>query len=287
MKKRLILAAASLACSSAVFAADPLPAVTPAPVDPLLAANNHYSVQFGLSNLSYHEADNENQVGGGRALDSEHGNQVAMQEEWSRQGALLGIPGVYTALGLTLSGGPTSYDGQAIDLKRPNGIGDSLTYHHASMMLDVDAKLGKALRVLPRLQVTPYLKYDFNFWKRSALETYTHHELGLGLLSQYALTPRTVVGVDVAVTKTLGAQVATTDGVTEQVSSRWTQSVGLTGDYALSRHLHLLASYQFRHFSYGKSAYVAGRYDGMQAVWFEPTSRTTTHMVMAGLSYNF
>jgi hypothetical protein len=286
MNKQTILTTAVL-----VFAAAAIPAYAD---DAITAANNHLSIQTGLSDLSYVEHDNAHHLSssGGATLDSERADLPAFRAELSRQGCVLGIDNIYTSLGVSVAAGSTHYSGYSFTLDGTNKLAGADEYHHVSAMVDVDLKLGKAYRVLPKLQLTPYLRYDFNYWARSSIESYMHHELGLGLLGQYAVTPKLVVSVDASMSAVFDGSDDTHGGVSENLAPRAAQNIALTADYAVSHRLHVLASYSFRHFSYGRSSTVTGNFEVSPGVyeagdWFEPSSSTTTNQFMVGVSYNY
>lgn len=270
MMSRIFLAAALAAASAGVLAQTS---------SPIVAANNRAAFEMGVSNLTYHEFDSRHQVGS-EFLDSEHGNGITLESDWSRQGTLLGVDNVYTAVGLQTTVGALRYNGYKLT------TGEPMQQTHTSSMLDLTMKLGKALPLTPSLQVTPYLGYRFHTWFRSGDETYLHHELGAGVLMQYALTPKVVVGVDAMLARMLGTMVLT-DGITPRPAPRMTQTFALTGDYALSKTRHLVATYQYRHFGYGATGDYQGKFSGLQGTWFEPSSRTSENTVMVGMTMNF
>lgn len=267
---RICLAVALVAASAGAFAQT---------TNPIVAANNRTAFELGVSNLTYHEFDSRHQVGS-EFLDSEHGNGAALETDWSRQGTLFGMNNIYTSVGLLTTVGALHYNGYKLTTGKP------MQQTHPSSMLDLTMKLGKALPVTPSLQVTPYLGYVFHTWFRSGDETYLHHELGAGVLTQYAVTPKLVLGVDAMLARMLGPMVLT-DGITPRPASRMTQTFALTGDYALSKTRHLVATYQYRHFGYGETGDYQGKYSGLQGTWFEPSSRTSENTVMVGMTMNF
>jgi hypothetical protein len=138
-----------------------------------------------------------------------------------------------------------------------------------------------------RIQVTPYIAYEYHRWVRDSIETYSHHMIGVGLLTQYALTPKLVIDADIGIGRTLGAQVQSRHGVDEQLGSRFIRSASIGIDYATSKRVHILASYQVKSFSYGQSETVEGTYAGMYGSWYEPTSRTTEQTLSVGVAYAF
>jgi predicted porin len=255
--------------------------------DAITAANNQVSFSLGGHKMLYHELDNH-QTTGGKYLDSEHGYQPTTQLAASRQGTLLGIDKVYTAAALTLTRGHTSYEGYAIALSSPNGHGDHITQSKTGTMVDLDLKLGRGFEIAsPNFQLTPYLGYGYHHWTRDSIETYSWSTVSLGLLAQYALTPKLVVSAELSYGKTLDPQLRTQNGINVGLGSRPSRSASLGVDYAMSKRLHLKASYQINNYAFGESDVVAGRYAGVNGIWYEPTSRTTRQALMVGVAWSF
>jgi hypothetical protein len=272
--KRTLLAVGACALST-LASAQTSPSVPD--IDPIQAANSHFAITAGAATLAYHEYA----TGGGAYLDSETGALPALTLDAARQGNLLGIPDLYTDGALTLISGPTHYSGSSLATDAPE------SFSHWTAEVDYSLKMGKGFRVAPRWQVTPYFEYALRYWARMSQERYLENDVGAGVLTQYAVTPKLVVGADVAMTKPLTADVITPDFTVHQ-QSNWNPTMTLSADYALTRRVHLLASYQYRHAHYGQSRTADHTtYYGIPGNWYEPADRTTQNIVMAGASIAF
>jgi hypothetical protein len=275
--KRTFLAVSAMALSTVAAAQASLTPGPAADVDPIQAANSHLAVLTGVATLAYYEYA----TGGGPYLDSETGALPALTVDAARQGTLLGIEDVYAQSDLTLIAGPTHYTGASLATGAPED------FNHCTSEFDYSLKLGKGFRVSPRLQVTPYFEYALRYWARMSQESYLENDLGAGVLTQFAVTSKLVVGADVALTKALTADVVT-PGFTLHQPSNLSPAVTLSADYALTRRLHLVGSYQYRHAHYGQSKTADGTtYYGIPGNWYEPADRVTQNVVMAGVSWTF
>ncbi|WP_146010011.1 hypothetical protein [Burkholderia sp. WAC0059] len=248
--------------------------------DPLASANNDFSYGLGFGTLSYSEFS----PGGGR-LDSESAVMPAMQLGATRQGPVFGLPSIYTSVGLTFTGGRESYTGSNL------ATGEPLRQSEGTAEIDGQIRVGRAFRPAARWQLVPYLTYGVHSWLRGGYETYLNQYAGLGLLTQYEITPKLVGGIDAMLGHTFDPQVMTRGDSsigTEYLGSNWTRSVGATLDYAYDRRLHFTASYRFTSFSYGMSAPKSGTYEGIySAGWYEPSSHTHENLVILGATYSF
>ena len=220
----------------AATAGAPLP-VTPA-VDALTAANNALTFSVGVGTQSYHEVD-DSHVTGDPWLDSESGVLPALRLEASRQGSVLGLSNVYTALSLTSMGGPEHYTGYQADPSYSDGIGAPLSFYDGTLNLDLTLKLGRAFRPTPRAQLIPYVMLGMHDWLRGSgdLENYRHGEAGLGLLTQFAVTPKLVASVDVMAGRTFEGHMNSmcNGNISRALGSSDTRTVGLGLDYAYSK----------------------------------------------------
>ncbi|MCX4150989.1 MULTISPECIES: hypothetical protein [Paraburkholderia] len=275
-RNTLIAIAATLLCSAAH--AD----------EAITAANNEVSISFGANDLLYHELDNAH-VTGGKYADSEQGSQPAVQVAAVRQGSIFGLEGIYTSAAVTVASGHTNYTGYQISLTSPSGIGAPVQTTTSMTEADVALKLGRAFMPLAsrRLQVTPYLTYEFHVWERGTNERYSNSMAGIGLMAQYSITHRVVLSADVTYGKTFGVLLQSMHGLDERLGSRPSRSASLGVDYAVTPRTHIKASYQVTSFGYGQSNYEKGVFAGMQGTWYEPTSRTIQQRVLVGIAHSF
>jgi len=107
------------------------------------------------------------------------------------------------------------------------------------------------------------------------------------VLTQYAISSKLVIDADIGIGRTFLAEVRSRHGVDEDLGSRYVRSASVGLDYAVSRRMHVTATYQAKSFSYGQSEVVTGRYAGVYGQWYEPTSRTVEQTVMVGVAYAF
>lgn len=276
MKKNIIAALVAVAVSQIAHA------------DVLQDVNNAVGLSFGLSHLDYVESDSRNQLGG-KPLDSENGNQYAFRASIVRDGDIGPVTNVYTELTASFSAGSVKYNGYQLDVASTTGFGHKVAFSHNPMQYDLGIKIGKTFRIQPKFQITPYLSYGYHRWNRFDSEYYTHHEVGGGILAQYALTDKIVLGLDVNAAEVIGGQAYATGIPTYRLSSKPAIGVTVSGEYAVSKHLHLTASYNYRRFSYGQSnGSQTGVYGNQYSTgWFEPASKTNSNTVMIGAKYVF
>lgn len=250
-------------------------------------ANNEFSFMLGARYQLYEEMDSYNQVPS-KYLDSETGYEPTVQIGASRQGTLFGLSNIYTAADVSLSAGRSDYSGYELAPAPPHNPGQPLTESKTGVTADVHLKLGRSFPLVGgRIQETPYLVYGYHRWARDSIETYSNHELGVGLLSQYSPTEKLVLGLDISVSRTFAAEVQTHHGVDEDLGSRYSPSATLRADYAITKCSHLIASWQIDRFAYGQSGNVTGVYAGMQGTWYEPSSRTFQQTWLVGYAYSF
>jgi opacity protein-like surface antigen len=252
--------------------------------DILRDVNNGVGISVGASILDYKELDNGQF---GRTPDSETGAQFSAQVNVVRDESIGPVNNVYTALFASLATGPITYDGYQIDMASKNKLGAPNTYSHKSSYFDLGVRLGKTFRLGQKFQLTPYVSYDYHYWSRLSFEQYDHHEVGGGILAQYAMTDKLVLGLDANAAEVIGAK-ATSSLPDEKLSSKPSYSLSVIAEYAVNKRLHLTASYTHRHFAYGQSGGVAGTFQGIHSdSWYEPASRTNTNTFMIGAKYVF
>lgn len=247
--------------------------------DALRDVNNQVTLSAGGQHLNYVESTAQYDP-----LDSEKGTQASWQVGATVQRDILGIQDVYISASATYSNGSTHYDGYLED-----NFGFMTPYQSTThdKTIDVDVRLGKAFRVLPQAQIVPYIEYGSHSWIRDSsseaygyYEHYRHQSVAVGILGQYAITPKLVASVDGGVGRTFAGKM--TSGITDgtfELGSSTTTAAQFGVDYAVTRHLHVHATYRISHFKYGASNVIDNEY--------EPDSTTTEHLVMAGLGYSF
>ncbi|MDC6237023.1 hypothetical protein PP724_22935 [Ralstonia solanacearum] len=285
------------------------PAASAMASDAITAANNTIGLAIGGQNLAYHESPEgtalniPSTIGTGSAalpdgyLDSQIGTMPALSLSASRQGEVLGIPDVFTALNVMGAMGTTEYVGSQYT-QHCNGIPGTSWYCSASWpsldphtrrdktyTLDVLAKIGKAFPIGQRAQVTPYVSVGAHGLDRH-MNRYWHLLAGPGVLVQYAVTGKLVVGADLAVQEVFSAH-ARESGVNYSLGSRPAVGLGLSADYAVTRRLHLTASYNLQRFRYGASPTQRNPSSNWKPYAFEPSSKTAIQSVMVGIAWAY
>lgn len=265
------------------FAAIALAASSAYADDAILNANNQVSLSGGIQNLNYKEISDIPAFSG--TLDSEKGTQAAFGVSASRQGSIFGIKDVYTSVSTSFAFGNTTYDGHMLDFAFTPYQGTSKDFTS-----DVQLRIGKAFRFGGRsqFQVVPFVQYAFHYWNRNVAsmytEEYSHSAFGGGVLAQVAPTEKLVLSLDVAVSAMVGAQMETGGYPAAKMESKPITQVGVGVDYAVTKHLHVNASYKYANYQYGRSPMVTNA-SGM--TMYEPNSKTTQNLVMVGIGYSF
>ena len=277
MLKSIALAAAVLASTVSIAHADTT----------IARANNQVWLSIGGEHVNYSETDTTGITGTG-TLDSEKGTLPAIQLGVTKQFDAFNVHNLFVQASLTAARGHTNYDGY---LEGFDSLGNfelvPFQNNTRSTTVDFGLKLGKSFAFGPgsRAQLTPYISYGYHYWDRNMEgqygyeEKYSHSVLGGGLLAQYALTDRLVTSIDANAGATIGAKMKTGGFSDFGLGSKAQEQLTLGADYAVTRKLHVNASYSLTHFEYGQSA--------MNNGYYEPDSRTTNQVFMVGLGYSF
>jgi hypothetical protein len=292
MRQAILAAiAAAILCVSAAVHAD----------DAITAVNNEVGLSIGGENISYHEASDGGELPDGPDgyLDSQIRTMPALSLNVTRQGALFGVSNVYLSLAVSGSAGKTQYVGSA-EVPHCNGIpgtssfcsmesftNEEVAERDNESSLDASGRVGKASQFGARAQITPYVEFGAHAWNRNLSfmngnDVYWNLSGGVGVLGQYALTNRLVVGLDLGALESFAAN-AHENGVDFHLGSRPMLTGALSADYAATKHLHLTANYSVAHYRYGGSPSVCIG----ESCSFEPDSWTTTQTVMVGIAYSY
>lgn len=278
------------------------------------AANTEIGLSMGGQNIAYHEVGLQsvgmpqayNWAGGGAEpdgwLDSQVGTMPAFSIALSRQGDLLGLNNVYLSAVVTGAVGNTKYGTYGwTPHYAANNQGMWETYGpigeaDQDFAVDGSFKIGRAFELGQRAQITPYVTFGGRVWSRNVSwfygdDYYWHLAGGVGVLAQYAVTPRLVVGLDASAQEAFSAN-AHEGGVDFPLGSRPMLAGALTADYRLTKHLHATASYSVQRIRYGNSPGEGPVYGGAMPgdptyQSMEPQSRTVTQTVLVGMAYSF
>ncbi|WP_347555301.1 hypothetical protein [Robbsia sp. KACC 23696] len=193
---------------------------------------------------------------------------------------------MYLSASFAYSKGRTDYDGALQNVF----TGATIPYEAGTRVYstDINVKVGKAFPFTPTGQVIYYAYYGYHQWLRDSTdkvfgydEHYRHHSAGVGLIGQWAATPKLVFSIEGQVGGTFAATM-NADNVSGKfkLGSDLTEMGSLGMDYAITRHVHVNAAYQISHFKYGASNVVDG-------LVYEPSSSTTNQTLRAGVGLAF
>jgi hypothetical protein len=194
------------------------------------------------------------------------------------------IDNLYLRAQFTWENGKTDYVGAY----RGQAFG-SLVSTSGANVYDYDFRLGKGFSLHPNVMATPFFGIGYHQWDReiNAGEDYSQGYAGGGLLVQWSFMSCFVLSVDGLVGRTFDSQikVATVPdqiaGSTLTLGNSAIYKVGLSGDYAITRSLHVNAGVEWVNFKYGESAFVP------TGTYVEPHSETSNLTVKVGVGYAF
>lgn len=276
MKIRSTLIAVALAFTPvAAFAA------SASPVNPILAANSEVGIGFVQQQSNYSENIP------GVASDVENGSMPGFDIFAKDNFNLFGVNNLYASVKYTRISGDTNYaDG-----------GSTAQAQHVTN--DVDVKLGKTFFLGSNSAVTPYIFGGYNDWYRNvpsglaAPEDYTNGYAGVGAKYQLAVTKHLVLAADGGVGEVIGGNISATVSPAAYYLYGYTgpsklgmglgdrpyYTLGLSADYRVQQHLHLVADAGYQDYMYGASNPVDGLY--------EPSSQTSNFTVGLSMAYGF
>ncbi|MHB1513110.1 MAG: hypothetical protein ACYCTF_09380 [Acidiferrobacter sp.] len=295
MARRVRLAIAHLFGITGVLA--PLAATAGAIPYAIQRAESGFSVGIGYLNQDYTE------TAGGVVLDQETGNVPLISLTAS---SLSGNPqgGTYWRVEGRYAHGDTNYNGHYL-----NGAPAQTTT--ANTIIDINGRVGFGYGFYRRMALIPYFSIGIHRWQRNVgngqgaggIEDYTNGNLGGGLLWEMAVAPRVVLAIHAMGGFTFGAQITNTDPVfidsstntlyyareTVALGDRAYESGGVRATYLINRVWRTFVSVDVIHFGYGASAStpVFTSNGAGQNGYYEPNSRTTQVLVLAGAGARF
>ncbi len=278
-------------------ALSPLAAMAGAIPYPIQRAEGGFSVALGDLYQDYAE------TAGGAVLDQETG---AVPLETLAASSLSGAPqgGTYWRIEGRYAHGDTNYDGQYLN-------GTPVQTTTANTIVDINGRIGFGYGLYRRMAVIPYFSIGMHRWQRNVgngqgaggIEDYTNGNLGGGLMWEMALAPRVVLAVHAMGGFTFGAQITATDPVYIDTSTNTVyyaretktlgdcayESGGVRATYLINRVWRTFVAVDVIHFRYGASASTPIFYSsgGGQNGYYEPNSRTTQVLVLAGAGARF
>jgi opacity protein-like surface antigen len=178
--------------------------------------------------------------------------------------------------------GHTDYVGSLI-----GGVFGSVRQQDGATVNDYDIRLGKGFVISRDLMLTPYFGIGHHEWDRKVNEgeDYKNGYYGAGLLLQYSPFARAVLSLDGLIGRTFDSHidVAGPFGFSGDLGNSTLYRVGLSGDYGITRNLHVNAGVEWTGFDYGASA----NFPIPGGVAWEPDSRTRNTTVRVGVGYAF
>ena len=240
-------------------------------------ANNQISVQFVTTDFNY--------------IEKMYGAPFDTEKNW--------VPGVGVSLSLmrnwfadnlyfnarfAVENGKTDYVGAYQG--QPFG---SLVSTSGATVYDYEFRLGKGFAPQQSFMATPFIGIGYHDWDRrvNAGEDYSNAYAGGGLLLQWSFMSRLVLSIDGFIGQTIEPQVHVVTipgeivGSTLALGNSWVYKAGLSGDYAITRSLHMNAGVEWVKFDYGQSAL------DPTGTYLEPYSNTSNVTVKAGVGYAF
>jgi hypothetical protein len=243
----------------------------------IIESNNQVGVQFITTNFDYKETVN------GAPFDTEKswvpgvGFSLSLMRDWF-------VDNLYLRAQFSWESGKTDYVGAY----RGDAFG-SLVSTSGATVYDSDFRLGKGFAFHRDFMATPFFGVGYHQWDReiNAGEDYSHSYAGGGLLVQWSYMSGFVLSVDGFVGGTLASQIKVATVPDQIVGSTLTlgnsaiYQVGLSGDYAVTRSLHVDARVEWVNFKYGQSAFDPTK------TYVEPHSETSNVTVKVGVGYAF
>lgn len=247
------------------------------------AANNQISFGAGYQNLDYKEIDTYGATSDG-VLDTEKGNQPAIRFDYILQGDRLGVKDMYFAFSFAYAKGTSRYKGYLQDISTGTLTPYDSETHVSSN--DYQIRLGKGFMISEPFQITPYFAYSYHMWERDMsrdpygyLEVYSHNAYALGVLAQYASSPKLVWSADASAGKIFNARMEVEHVDTFHLRNKPIYSFGLGVDYKMGNNLHISGRYEYTEFRYGESNIVGG--------FVEPNSTTKLSKFFISAGYGF
>lgn len=248
------------------------------------AANNQIQFGLGVHDLEYAEYDNYKKTPDGGYFSAERGSQPALSITTTQQATLFGQENIYWKIDYLGAKGTTAYTGY---LQYPNGTLVPYKNTTDSGMDSFSLHVGKALPVSPQAQVTPFAGFSSRDWLRSMQgpygyrELYSYKALEVGVLGQYAFTPKLVGSASLSMgnmyNATMTANIAGTG--TFDLGERPISTIKLGLDYALTSRTHVFGNYSRTSFKFGESPVTGG--------FFEPESFTNADTFTMGVGFLF
>jgi opacity protein-like surface antigen len=251
----------------------------------ILSANNQAGIAFATTNFDYLETVS------GAKFDSEGGWVPGVNVSLSLMNNML-VNNFYFRADYTHLDGKTDYVGGYNETPTsPATPYGSVKAKSPAVVDDIDFRFGKGFELSRNFMATPYLGAGYHDWQRNVgyQEEYTNGYVGAGLMLQWSPINRFVLSANGLVGTTFDSHIVTGGSLPIDVAlgESTIYRVGLSGDYALTRSIHVNAGVEYVDFAYGKSA-VTVFSDGQHNYYVnEPDSTTKNTTVKVGVGYSF
>lgn len=192
--------------------------------------------------------------------------------------------GLYSRFRIGLMAGDTHYVGHI------TSTGAVATGTTKNRVANIDLDLGWGFGLGSRAALIPYGGFDLHAWGRTLsyntpsqyTELYHEMDLGAGVIGQYSVTPKLVLGANLftgrVIHATMTSELPALYGGTQTYNQGKApvDRVSVMADYALFKRVHLFARVTYYHLAFGQSNILS---DGS----YEPASRTNEVTYEAGL----
>lgn len=243
------------------------------------SVNNQVGLQLTTIDVDYLEKES------GEKLDSEGGHVPGFSLSLSLMKDVL-FTNDYFHAEYSRNKGHTDYVGQYIS---GGGYG-SLKDSSKAKLTDYSFRYGKGFELGESFMLTPYAEIGQHEWERGVNdgETYKNKWWGLGVLAQYSPIQKFVVGVDAMLGRTFDSKIDVKGsyGFNDSLGKSDIYRVGISGDYAITEHIHANVGVDYVNYKYGKSGYNEVAADPGY-LYYEPNSKTENTTFKIGVGYSF
>lgn len=255
------------------------------------SSNNQIGLQSISTNVDYTETGNGTLGTATGTLDTEKGDVPGYAIFIS---TMTGDDNQYFEAGYDHSKGQTNYIGSLM-----GGTFGSVASSSSAALINYNVRYGKGFLIdsvgsepVVPLMLTPYVELGRHQWDRGVNygETYTNDYFAIGTLWQFSpVIGQLVVTANAMFGTTFRSNISVNsgpglNGFSGALGSSSIYKLGISADYAFTKHLHGNAGFDYTSFSYGMSAvYPVG---GGIVAW-EPDSKTNYSVFKIGIGYAF
>jgi hypothetical protein len=245
--------------------------------NPIVVANNEVGIAATGTLMNYQEHITE------VPSDIESGWMPGFAVKYSLMGDYFGsMPSnMYFAIHYQFSSGSIAYKGSVGGT--PYDGTDDATTNRAT------ARLGKGFSLSDDMMITPYVAGGYQDWNRDLqgpygyVEDYHSDLIGAGVMFQYAINPRLVIGANLEGLAMIGGGMTPHiyNGILGSASfdTSGQEKIGADIDYRVFSQWHFYGGLRYTHFNYTGGPLKYGA--------FEPSSSTNLFSMDAGVAYHF